>query len=60
MTESLLGTSSLTMEHFYRLLALGIAVFSPVSILVWATAEKLLSASERLAGLQQGSDDGRN
>lgn len=60
MTDSLLGTSNLAVDHFFKLLALGIAFFSPVSIVVWATVEKLLNGGERLAGSRQGSDDGRN
>ena len=60
MIESLLGTSNLASDHFSRLLALGIAFFSPVSILVWAAAEKLLSANEGLAGLEGRSDDRRD
>jgi len=60
MTDSLLGTSNLALDHFFRLLALGISCFSPVSILVWVAAEKLLGANKRLAGLRGGAENRRN
>lgn len=56
MTGSLMGGSNLVLDHFFRFLAVGMAVFSPVSILVWAAAEKLLSAAKGPDGSQRGSD----
>ena len=60
MTATLLGTSSIAVDHFFKLLALGIACFSPVSIVVWAAADKLLGATERLASLRGGAENRRN
>jgi len=56
MTELFMGARNLSFDHFLRVLAVGMAVFSPVSILVWAAAEKLLSAAEGPDASQRGSD----
>ena len=46
MADALMGTNILALDHFLKVVALGIAIFSPVSVIVWAAIERHVRHAE--------------